>query len=78
MSRVREEHGSGMVRLWNVRQEVERGIVVDEERLRVPALTSDIVWSLHGTNSISMDTTDGLEWSYSLTKKIGQFKPTMS
>ena len=45
---VTEEHHSGMVGLGSVGKEVERGVVVQEEVLRVPLLRANDVRSLHG------------------------------
>lgn len=47
VTRVGEEHGSGVVRLWDVGEEVECGVVVDEVGLWVSTLTPDVVWTLH-------------------------------
>lgn len=48
MTRVREEHGACMVRFRHIGQEIERGVVVDEEGLRIAALRANVVGTLHG------------------------------
>lgn len=51
MTAVREEHSSRVVRLWHIGKEIEGSIIIDEEGLRVSALTSDVIRSLHGVSN---------------------------
>ena len=43
---IRQEHHAGMLTLWHVGEEIEPGVEVEQEVLRVPLLRSDVVGSL--------------------------------